>query len=209
MSEKEFLYHWMGGNEVLFHGINGLHSPAYDKAMLKISAATDPKMLPMYMMAVIAWAVVTLAWRMLRKKGGKWVHATIWLGVLMVMAVGQMANDLVFTAIKDFFAYPRPFMIIPTTIILEPVAEIEYFRSFPSEHVAFAVLMLTSLWPVINKYVKYFGCIGIAVVAWSQVAVGIHFPVDTLGAVLIAVPLAMIVRDTLYKLFNKVLRIKC
>ena len=45
---KELLYDWMGGNEVVFLGINHIRGGDYDKVMQKISWAGDHERFPLY-----------------------------------------------------------------------------------------------------------------------------------------------------------------
>ncbi|CAE6773847.1 phosphatase PAP2 family protein [Paraburkholderia domus] len=78
--------------------------------------------------------------------------------------------------------HPRPFVIGIGRTFLEHVPD----PSFPSDHgTIFASIALTLLMGGLRRYGVAILLSGLAV-AWSRVFVGVHFPLDMLGAVAVA-----------------------
>lgn len=207
-SPKELLYDWMGGNEVIFFGINSIHGNYYDQLMLALSIIGNPKYFHTYVAALLAYALILLLVKIILRRQGKWTHITIWIGVFAVLFAGNWLCHYVVYAIKDYFAYPRPFIALSGVELYETIPASEYYRSFPSEHVAFAALWLVALWPVMTKQVAWFGIFFVALMAWARVSTGAHYPVDTIATILLVVPMIMVLREMIYVPLRK-LRIKC
>ncbi|MFZ6845242.1 undecaprenyl-diphosphatase [Undibacterium sp. RuTC16W] len=94
--------------------------------------------------------------------------------------VGLLLNQ----SISALWQHPRPFMMGLGRTLIPHVAD----SSFPSDH-------LTLLWSVSFSFLSYqpFRSIGAAFtllglpMAWARIYLGIHFPLDMLGAILVAV----------------------
>jgi undecaprenyl-diphosphatase len=85
--------------------------------------------------------------------------------------------------------HPRPFMIGLGHTFAEHVPD----SSFPSDHVTvFASLALTFLLARLVR-VGVFVALAGAVIAWARVRIGVHFPLDMIGAVWVACFAFMIV----------------
>ncbi|GHE72622.1 undecaprenyl-diphosphatase [Camelimonas fluminis] len=101
------------------------------------------------------------------------------LALGMALAVSYLIGQAAFR--------PRPFMLG----LGHQLIEHRESASFPSNHgLAFAV------WASVMFMLRRFRVAWIAVllgviVAWSRIYLGVHFPFDMLGAVLIAIPIAM------------------
>ena len=208
---KELVYDWMGGNDVIFLGINSIRDGQYDRLMQAISWIGEHEHFIYYMGALIGWVLLSALYKLARKKSVRY-YLTGWLAVFMVLGTGYAANGLVINTAKDYFAYPRPYVALASTgevYKLEASEPQDDFRSFPSGHVSFTLFMVMALWPILGKRMAWFGVGLIVLMAWSRISLGMHFPADVLGSILITAPLMMLVRSGVHILLRKVLRIKC
>ncbi len=209
---KEFFYDWMGGNEVLFLGINSIHSTQYDQFMRTISSIGDHKNFPFYFAAIFAYATCSILWKIIRGKNGKWQSTGIWFGILLMLVLGYGATGFVTKELKDHFSYPRPYIALASTgkvHTLEVIDHEDDFHSFPSGHVAFTTFMVIALSPVLGPFLSWCGFWLIILMGWSRIALGMHFPVDVLGSVFAIAPIIMILRWAVYSSLRKLFGIRC
>ncbi|MTD32643.1 undecaprenyl-diphosphatase [Paludibacterium denitrificans] len=107
------------------------------------------------------------------------------LGVGLALAIGQI--------ITMVWPHPRPFMIGLGHALLEHKPE----ASFPSDH---ATVFFTLGFGMMLSGLRKFGgfvLLSGALVGWSRVFLGVHFPMDIIGASLVALPSAWLVRQLL------------
>ncbi|MDX2074553.1 MAG: phosphatase PAP2 family protein [Alphaproteobacteria bacterium] len=212
MNLKPLLYDWAGANEVLFLAINSIRGPQYDRFMQAISWIGEHEHFPYYFAAVFAFAALSLLLKTMRGQRGKWFYMTSWLGVLLVLGVGYAATGAVTNTLKDYFAYPRPYVALVNTHQvhkLEATEPRDDFRSFPSGHVVFTTLMVMALTPMLSGLLAWGGVALIALMAWSRLSLGMHFPADVIASILIAAPLISGLRWAIYTLLRKFFNIKC
>ncbi|WP_414476159.1 undecaprenyl-diphosphatase [Microvirga sp. M2] len=82
---------------------------------------------------------------------------------------------------------PRPFMVGLGHALVEHRAN----SSFPSNHgLAFAVCAAV-LFMVRRRQAAWIACAAGLIVAWSRIYVGVHYPLDMVGSVVVAIPAAM------------------
>ncbi len=209
---KEFFYDWMGGNEVLFLGINSIHGTQYDQFMRTISWIGDHKHFPIYFAALFAYTVFSILWKAIRGKTGKWQYTGIWFGIFLMLVLGYGAMGLVTKELKDHFSYPRPYIALASTgkvHTLEVINHEDDFRSFPSGHMAFTTFMVIVLSPVLGPLLSWCGFWFIILMGWSRIALGMHFPADVIGSVLIVAPIIMVLRWAVYTSLRKLFGIRC
>ena len=209
---KELFYDWMGGNEVIFLGINSIRNPYYDKFMQTVSSIGDHKHFPLYFAAIFACAIFSILWKAIRGKHGKWQSTGIWFGILVMLVVGYGATGLITKGLKDHFSYPRPYIALAATgevHKLEATTREDDFRSFPSGHMTFTTFMVIALSPVLGPLLSWCSIWLIVLMAWSRMALGMHFPADVIGAVLIMAPIMMILRWAVYTALRKLFGIRC
>jgi len=208
---KEFFYDWHGLNNWLFKAINDIHNPDYDSFMLFVTQLGEKKFVLQYLSIFAIYALLSLVLKKIMRRGGVKQHFLMWFGALAVMCASFAVTMGIAYILKDYFQYPRPYAILPSAEFtqIEMQAPEKAYMSFPSGHVAFITLMVTALWPVLSHHIRLFGLFLIALVAWSRVALGVHFPADTVWAFLIAGVATIGVRATLYTFLRKFLGINC
>ncbi|MDE3059695.1 MAG: phosphatase PAP2 family protein, partial [Pseudomonadota bacterium] len=121
-------------------------------------------------------------------------------------AAGYAAEGIIIHYIKDYFAYPRPYITLghDHVRVLEMRAGEDY-HSFPSGHAAFITLMVIGLWPVLSPNLRWLGTWLIFGVCWSRIALGVHFPVDVLAGYAMAFFLVIALRAIIYELMEMLL----
>ncbi len=227
---KELFYDWMGGNEVIFRAINDIRGDTYDAVMIAISDLGEHHLFPYYLAAIAAWVLLSITFKFIARKKGIGHYFGAWVGVFIVLISGYAVNGLAVKAVKNVFAYERPYVALradrPSSPsedtlrkriaikysdihVLEKMDEEKSTQSFPSGHVAFSVFMLVALWPVLSNGAAWFGGFFVALMCWSRISLGVHFPADVLGAILISTPLMMLVQGVTYKLLFKLFKLKC
>jgi undecaprenyl-diphosphatase len=82
---------------------------------------------------------------------------------------------------------PRPFMIGLGNALVDHRPN----SSFPSNHGLVFAVCATLLFLVRSKAAAWAATVIGIIVAWSRIYVGVHYPLDMIGAIVIAVPAAM------------------
>ena len=109
--------------------------------------------------------------------------------------VGLALNQL----IGLFWQHPRPFMIGLGHTLIPHAAD----SSFPSDHMTLMCSVgLSLLLPAVTRPWG-FGLLLLALpVAWARIYLGVHFPLDMLGAVGVAAVSALLCRSVLCRLID-------
>lgn len=105
------------------------------------------------------------------------------VAVCSVATIGWLSSEL----FKVIVNQPRPDQSLLHNVLVSADG-----HSFPSGHTTFAVALVIALWFLArdtrwSMLVLILGVVAIAVVAVSRVYLGVHYPSDTVGAVLVAV----------------------
>ncbi|MDE3060841.1 MAG: phosphatase PAP2 family protein [Pseudomonadota bacterium] len=207
---KEFWYDWGGLNVWLFRHINGVHGSLYDTVMVILTRMADYHNLPFWFAGLFCLALLSLIIRSARKQGGTKSRAAIWFGVFAMLVVGFGLDAVVVKTAKSYFAYPRPYIALENVHVPDYQAgKVDDHHSFPSGHAAVATLLAVSLWPVIPDGFGWVAILFVAGAAWSRVALGMHFPADVLGSIVIMTPLLLLLRMILYSLLLNVFKLRC
>lgn len=156
----------------LFHLINGLagHSTLFDEIM--IFFAKD---------ALEIYAVLfVIAWFALPKRDIEHRHALFIAGLSGVLAL------VINVVISHIWFRPRPFAILPhgtyTKLISHPAD-----ASFPSDHASGSWGFAAGSWGHSTKWISW-TFTGIAIlVLFARVYVGVHFPTDVLGGLVVGI----------------------
>jgi len=206
---KEVWYDWGGANEWLFQQINAIHGDTYDAAMILLSRIADRHNFPYYIGGLAVFALLSFMVRKLASQGGAYHILVAWVGVFLLLGAGFVANYVIIGVMKDYFAYPRPYIALGNVRVLELRDASDNFHSFPSGHVAFITMMVVGLWPVLSKNMKWLGAAVIFGVCWSRIALGVHFPADVVASFLIFLPLMVVVRALIYWILLRLFGLRC
>ena len=156
-----------GWNELLFLFINPSSAPSVLAVELARLIANSPIVVgPALLIALWVWGQPT-------RRGGL-------LAVAMGMLVGLGINQL----LGLVYFEPRPFMIgIGHTLLTHPPD-----NSFPSDHATFIWALGVGL--ITTRSARRWGmgtCLYGTGVAWSRINVGVHFPLDVIASMLVAI----------------------
>ncbi len=103
----------------------------------------------------------------------------------VTMLISLMINGLLTNVIlKDFFARPRPFNVNPelVTLIHKPSS-----FSFPSGHTSVSFAGALVLFKMLPKKAGIPAVILAAMIGFSRMYVGVHYPTDILGGIVVGV----------------------
>lgn len=109
-------------------------------------------------------------------------------GLVMAVAVAELAllaNQL----IPLIWFHPRPFMVPIGQTFVEHAAD----SSLPSDHLTFilGIALALAYWNRQHAVAVVITLIGL-LVAWARIFIGVHFPFDMVGSVLIAIAALLI-----------------
>lgn len=100
-------------------------------------------------------------------------HRLVTFGVAFALAL------LAASALKWGLDFPRPPAVLGTLVHVIGVAELRY--SLPSGHATYAALVVGALWPLMGRRGHLALVCYAALVGWSRIAAGMHFPADVLA----------------------------
>ena len=169
MNWKFVLYDWAGLNLALFKSINtGTPAVLWPLASF-FSLIGNYWTAPLTLLGLWAWSKASPdpgRARMIRSRA---LH----FGVAFLLAFA------VTSALKLWLNFPRPPAVLGAEVHVIGIAELQY--SLPSGHATYAALVAGALWPLLG----WRGRLGLfayaAMVGWSRVAAGMHFPADVLA----------------------------
>lgn len=101
----------------------------------------------------------------------------------LLMTAGIIAGAVLTFPIKYFFERARPYEQLESARLITPM---EFDPSFPSGHTEMSFLAATIASRFHPEYGKYLYAFSI-IVALSRIYVGVHFPIDTIGGVIIGI----------------------
>ena len=147
---------------------------------LFINAGSDPWMVGVYGAIFMAqWLVFSLPLLLL----GMWLWGTSRVREAAVKAALTVVLGLaVVLMIRTVWPHPRPFVVGLGFAYLSHAPD----ASFPSNHAVFCFSMGFSLFwdslPKIGRLVFWVGLL----ISWARVYLGVHFPLDMVGSLLVA-----------------------
>ena len=184
--------------EVLL-AINGWHAPWADTLMWIISAKTT--WIPLYLLLV---GLLVWRYRKPAMKSVKWLQKVpVCVVVVVVIGLAVGAADFIASGIlKDLVARPRPTRVPELEGVLHLV---NGYRSgqygFVSSHAANTMacgLLFSLIWR--NKIATVGMMLWVAVNCYSRMYLGVHYPLDILGGLMVGVLMAVVAYQVLLKL---------
>jgi len=156
----------------VFHLINNLAGkvPAVDFIM---------KFFAQYALPLYA-AFFIVAWFALPRPDVRHRHALFVAGCAGVLAL------LINLVIAHLWFRPRPFVVLPKGTFHQLIPH-PADASFPSDHVAGGFGFASASWGTAPKWISYFFTVVSVIVMVARVYVGVHWPTDVLGGMVVGI----------------------
>ncbi|HEU0187121.1 MAG TPA: phosphatase PAP2 family protein [Gallionellaceae bacterium] len=180
---KEIFYDWGGLNVALFRLVNDIHGGVLDRLMLLATALGDHGNFPLYLSLLLLTGYVVVL-RQVQADAQRRL-ALRWLAVLAVFSAGYVADGWLIGTLKPMLDFPRPPLALGDAAV-HVVGEAEYHHSLPSGHSSFAMLLVSSLWPLLGRRGRVLGAAFVLWVGLSRISLGAHFPADVLAGYLLS-----------------------
>lgn len=170
----------------ILHGIHdALHGPVLDAVMVFFTRLGD---------AGFIWLALAAA-LLINKK-----TRVYGLAMLLALAVEFLVINL---GLKNLTARPRPFLIDPT--LATTLINLPQSWSFPSGHTgsSFAAAVALCLFPWRRTWVRALPLLLAAVISFSRLYLGVHYPTDVLFGLIIGVACGFIGHYLAVRLYNR------
>ena len=169
MRWAQVLYDWGGWNVALFQWINQ-GTPVYLEPLVEFfSLIGSYWTAPLTLIGLWSWS--------------RWSADETWADRIrrqtLRFAVAFLIALLATALLKWLFDFPRPPAVLGALVRVMGVPEYHY--STPSGHATYAALLSGVLWPLLSKRWRVGLLVYLAMVGWSRIAAGMHFPADVLA----------------------------
>lgn len=121
------------------------------------------------------WIIIGIALLFFKKT------RTVGITLLTALVINMCMTNL---TLKDFFARPRPYTVNQELITLIPPLS---SYSFPSGHTSVSFSGALVLYRMLPKKIGIPALILAAMIGFSRLYVGVHFPTDVLGGIVVGV----------------------
>lgn len=115
---------------------------------------------------------------------------------VVAVASAFIARGGIVELIRRIYYHPRPWILSETHLLLAK----EVQASFPSGHTTLAFALAMGVYLYDKKIGKWYFALA-ALIGFSRVYVGVHWPLDILGGIIVGAGTALIV-DRLYRRFK-------
>jgi len=189
---KEIIYDWGGANIWLFHAINDVRAEYWDKCMLLGTELGEHALFPFYLGLTVLVAFFVLARPPMGDLARYQAQTLRWMAVITVFCTAYFLDGLLIGVLKPLFDFPRPPLALPQDAV-HIIGTPEYHHSLPSGHSSFAMLVIASLWPILNRWTRVAGTFFVLWVGISRISLGAHFPADVMAGFLSSLAVVLLV----------------
>lgn len=197
---KEILYDWGGANVWLFHAINDIRFEWLDNVMLLGTYLGGHKLFPFYLVLLTLFALVAVG-KPAADAGHYQARVKRWMATVAVLSLAYWLDGLLLSVLKPMLDYPRPPLALSADMV-HVIGTAEYHHSLPSGHASFAMMLVASLWPVLNRWWRVAGACFVVWVGLSRISLGAHFPADVLAGFLTSLAVVWLVKFAIQKLWQ-------
>ena len=200
---EKYIYIAKEANLFIFRFFNNLfYQPTFENTKIIINNIADPHLVFYHIMFICCIAISLLYYKRQQKNEFKellikGISSTT--TAALSLSLGMLAVDL----IKNYTSSLRPYCSLENVYALEQTLTTTCYRSFPSGHTAFSIIMIISFWPLLNKFFRYIALIFFSLLLISRMASGAHFPVDLLGSITICLPITLYIKTQTNKIVRK------
>ena len=132
-----------------------------------------------FLASYLTYFLIVLAIILLFVKEKDWRRRLYALSVFLISII--LSRGLITEIIRFFYNRPRPFLALHFT----PLIKQDLAGSFPSGHMTFYFVLALSIF-LLNKKWGWFFVAGVILMGLARIFVGVHWPSDILGGILIA-----------------------
>ena len=197
---KEIFYDWGGANVWLFHVINDIRFEWLDKFMLFGTGLGEHTRFTLYLVFLTLIALVAVN-KPAQDIQQYQTRVKRWMAVIAVFGIAYWLNGLLLGYLKPLLDFPRPQLALSLDAA-HVIGAPEYHHSLPSGHSAFAMMVVASIWPVLNRWWRVAGACFVLWVGISRISLGLHFPADVMAGFLLSLAVVLLVKLFLHKLMG-------
>ena len=170
---KRWLYDWNGANVDLFLAIHRALPDGWSWLPELLSWIGSYWGTPAVVGGLLLWrfAAGNAVSRRVEVSLSKFV-----LGLALSLSASAIA--------KAAFALPRPFMALGEAVYRAAAAP-DSLYTLPSGHATYIGVLVATLWPLLDGASRTGLLLFAAVVGWSRIALGAHFPADVIAGYLL------------------------
>jgi membrane-associated phospholipid phosphatase len=197
---KEIFYDWGGANVWLFHAINNIRFEWLDKVMQLGTALADHTIFSLYLSMLTLFVLVAANKSSLDDSQHR-TQVMRLFAVVAVFSISYLFDGWLLGFLKPLLDFPRPPLALPNGTV-NIIGTPEYHHSLPSGHSSFAMVVVASLWPILNRNWRIAGVIFVVWVGLSRMSLGAHFPADVLAGFLSSLAVVLLVTIAIRKLIR-------
>ena len=197
---KEIFYDWGGANVWLFHAVNDIRFDWLDKVMLLGTSLADHTMFTLYL-CLLTLFVLVVATKSKLNNAKYHAQVTAMIAVIAVFSISYLFDGWLLGYLKPLLDFPRPPLALPQGTV-NIIGAPEYHHSLPSGHSSFAMVVVASLWPILNRYGRIVGAVFVVWVGLSRMSLGAHFPADVAAGFLSSLIIVLLVYVAVQKLIR-------
>lgn len=190
---KAIFYDWGGLNVWVFHFINNIRFAYFDSLMLAGTAIANHHLFDWYIALFSCIVMIAITCKPTANATIYRSELLIWVSTIVVFCVAYVLDGWLITVLKPLLDFPRPPLALPVGTV-HVLGQIEYHHSLPSGHASFVMLVVASVWPILNHWQKMLGMLLVIWVGISRINLGAHFPADVVAGWISSLAIVLLVR---------------